>query len=129
MPQKDLLRVIHDEFKWSVSDVDNLVQTQFLVDGWLTTLNQNKDIGLGLRGLLELRPWLISTFPDAIAECGACQQLLSRVLKLSILLISIQGIPCTKEDCPVKMHPHCSSKWATRKAKCLECNTVWKQDE
>lgn len=129
VPQKDLLRAVHEEFKsWSVSEIENLLRHSFFVDGWFTTLNHNKDVGLGVRALLELRPWLLSTFPDAIAECGACQQLHSRVTPQRSTQL-LQGISCSNSECAVKMHPHCSLKWATRKAKCPSCNTVWKRGE
>jgi len=99
--------------------LSNAQQTlkRLVQDHWLTLSGgENKKVLVGVRSLLELRPFLEDLCGETNQECVLCSELV------------IRGLPCPNKKCATKMHNHCAKKWFTGKEiqKCPTCTTPWK---
>ncbi|KAJ7740672.1 Nse1 non-SMC component of SMC5-6 complex-domain-containing protein [Mycena maculata] len=95
-----------------------VVLASFVAQGWLMKSKRGR-YSLSTRALLELMPYLKSTYPDEIAtECIICFEVVTK------------GVICPAAKCQVCMHYHCFSKYIrTRRRECPTCNTEWPGDQ
>ncbi len=63
--------------------------------------------------MLELQPYLRSTYPDEILECTICMEIVTR------------GIACYTSRCKTRMHNHCYNNYRRRNQNCPACNQNW----
>lgn len=84
---------------------------RMVMDYWL--FEEKGDLSLGVRSLLELRPYLKELYGDHLAECVLCSELVTR------------GDQC--ENCKVKLHENCSRRLFSGKdvRKCPSCAEPW----
>ncbi|KAH9050707.1 hypothetical protein EDB84DRAFT_1555336 [Lactarius hengduanensis] len=87
----------------------------FVAKGWLLKSKKGR-FSLSPRSLLELQPYLKSTYPDEILECTICFEILTR------------GHACPKAKCGVGMHNACYDTYRRSvggKGKCPKCSEDW----
>ncbi|KAJ9096337.1 hypothetical protein QFC21_005157 [Naganishia friedmannii] len=94
--------------------------------GWLSKSTRSR-YTLGTRSLIELGPWLKSTFGDPeegdeedgfLKECVQCNKLL------------IQGLKCPGRDCLVHVHLFCFDKLiSANRHQCKNCKISWRTSE
>ncbi|CAA7271772.1 unnamed protein product [Cyclocybe aegerita] len=89
-----------------------IVLASFVSKGWLLKSVRGR-YSLSTRSLLELFPYLKSTYPEEILECTVCFEILTR------------GIACTTKNCKVRMHFHCFTTYRRRHQACPTCTTGW----
>ncbi|KAG6911470.1 hypothetical protein DXG01_014544 [Tephrocybe rancida] len=97
----------------------NMTKTQaevvlgsFVAKGWLVKSKRGR-YSLSTRSLLELLPYLKSTYPDELIECTICMEILTR------------GIACPTNNCKTRMHYHCFTTFRRRQAACPSCRVEW----
>ncbi|EPQ58234.1 hypothetical protein GLOTRDRAFT_35587 [Gloeophyllum trabeum ATCC 11539] len=97
----------------------NMTKTQaevvlgsFVAKGWLVK-SQRGRYSLSTRSLLELLPYLKSTYPDEVLECTICLEILTR------------GIACNTRNCKVRLHGHCFNNYKRVHSTCPSCNESW----
>ncbi|KAG6854633.1 hypothetical protein C0991_004235 [Blastosporella zonata] len=97
----------------------NMTKTQaevvlgsFVAKGWLVKSKRGR-YSLSTRSLLELLPYLKSTYPDDIVECTICMEILTR------------GIACPTNNCKTRMHYHCFTNYKRRQNSCPSCRVEW----
>ncbi|XP_049849149.1 non-structural maintenance of chromosomes element 1 homolog [Schistocerca gregaria] len=66
--------------------------------GWLQA-SVDGELSLGVRTLLELRPYLESEYEQDLKKCSLCSNWV------------FNGRPCPNEQCNVKLHHYCLSRW------------------
>ncbi|KAJ7452487.1 Nse1 non-SMC component of SMC5-6 complex-domain-containing protein [Mycena galericulata] len=94
-----------------------VVLASFVAKRWLSKSKRGR-YSLSTRALLELIPYLKSTYPDEIAECTICLEVVTK------------GVACPTPQCQVCMHYHCFSKYIrTRRRECTTCNKEWPGDQ
>lgn len=104
------------------SEVESVLQT--LVGGGWFEKSRDGFFALTPRALLELRPWLVSTFNDPDAEthqwqrikfCAACKDIVT------------YGLRCSNPDCTLRLHDHCQDAfWRSKRSKnCIICSEEW----
>ncbi|KAH6565488.1 hypothetical protein BASA50_003662 [Batrachochytrium salamandrivorans] len=83
-------------------------------DSWL--LDRRGKLTLGVRSLLELRPYLMEEYPDNARECSSCFQILT-----------INTTLCTNDNCDAALHASCVEKvFGTQSIRtCFKCSTPW----
>ncbi|KIK59760.1 hypothetical protein GYMLUDRAFT_44212 [Collybiopsis luxurians FD-317 M1] len=84
----------------------------FVANGWLLRSKRGR-YSLSSRSLLELLPYLKSTYPDEIVECTICHEILTK------------GIACQRDNCKTRMHYHCFNTYRKRKGTCPACSIEW----
>ncbi|KAJ7905428.1 Nse1 non-SMC component of SMC5-6 complex-domain-containing protein [Mycena olivaceomarginata] len=89
-----------------------IVLASFVAKGWLLKSKRGR-YSLSTRALLELQPYLKSTYPDEIIECLICLGMMTK------------GVSCPTANCQVRMHYHCFAKYAARNRKCPTCDSDW----
>ncbi|KAF8212303.1 Nse1 non-SMC component of SMC5-6 complex-domain-containing protein [Mycena galopus ATCC 62051] len=89
-----------------------IVLGSFVAKGWLLKSKRGR-YSLSARALLELEPYLKSTYPDELLECVICSDIMTK------------GVACPTANCQVRMHYHCYTKYANRNRKCPTCNSDW----
>ncbi|KAJ6630738.1 Nse1 non-SMC component of SMC5-6 complex-domain-containing protein [Mycena sp. CBHHK59/15] len=89
-----------------------VVLASFVATGWLLKSKRGR-YSLSTRALLELLPYLKSTYPDEITECTICLEIMTK------------GVACPTPNCKVRMHYHCHTKWMARHRECTTCNKDW----
>ncbi|KAE9399308.1 hypothetical protein BT96DRAFT_920250 [Gymnopus androsaceus JB14] len=89
----------------------------FVANGWLLRSKRGR-YSLSSRSLLELLPYLKSTYPDEIVECTICHEIITK------------GIACKRDNCQTRMHYHCFNAYRRRKTAltCPACTLDWPQD-
>ncbi|KAJ7097986.1 Nse1 non-SMC component of SMC5-6 complex-domain-containing protein [Mycena belliarum] len=92
-----------------------VVLASFVAKGWLLKSRRGR-YSLSSRALLELEPYLKSTYPDEIIECVICSETMTK------------GVACPTPNCQVRMHYHCFNKWIVRHPNCTTCNKDWPDD-
>ncbi|KAF9567521.1 hypothetical protein CPC08DRAFT_680722 [Agrocybe pediades] len=90
-----------------------ILLASFVAKGWLLKSKLGR-YSLSTRSLLELQPYLKSTYPDEILECTVCMEILTR------------GLACYTPNCKVRMHHHCFARYR-RSSECPSCSTKWPQ--
>ncbi|KAF8274953.1 Nse1 non-SMC component of SMC5-6 complex-domain-containing protein [Lactarius quietus] len=90
------------------------VLVSFVAKGWLLKSKKGR-FSLSPRSLLELQPYLKSTYPDEVLECKGCFEILTR------------GYACPKAGCKVRMHNSCyeTHHRRTNGNKCPDCREDW----
>ncbi|KAJ6547500.1 Nse1 non-SMC component of SMC5-6 complex-domain-containing protein [Mycena capillaripes] len=92
-----------------------VVLASFVAKGWLLKSKRGR-YSLSTRALLELQPYLKSTYPDEIIECVICFEMMTK------------GVACPTANCKVRMHYHCFTKWMARHRQCTTCTQDWPAD-
>ncbi|KAF9069917.1 Nse1 non-SMC component of SMC5-6 complex-domain-containing protein [Rhodocollybia butyracea] len=87
----------------------------FVANGWLLRSKRGR-YSLSSRALLELLPYLKSTYPDEIIECTICHEIITK------------GIACKRDNCKTRMHYHCFKVYRRRKGTCPACSLDWPQN-
>ncbi|KAH9001205.1 Nse1 non-SMC component of SMC5-6 complex-domain-containing protein [Lactarius akahatsu] len=89
------------------------VLASFVAKGWLLKSKYGR-FSLSSRSLLELQPYLKSTYPDEILECTICFEILTL------------GHACPKANCGVGMHNACYDTYRRSVGgKCPKCSEDW----
>ncbi|KAF9005578.1 Nse1 non-SMC component of SMC5-6 complex-domain-containing protein [Cyathus striatus] len=92
-----------------------VVLGSFVARGWLLKSKRGR-YSLSTRSILELQPFLKSTYPDEILECTICFEILTR------------GIACHTPNCKTRMHFHCFSNYRRRHGVCPSCGKDWPRE-
>ncbi|KAJ8597946.1 hypothetical protein M405DRAFT_848439 [Rhizopogon salebrosus TDB-379] len=92
-----------------------IVLGSFVAKGWLLRSRRGR-YSLSTRTLLELLPYLKSTYPEECLECVICYEIVTR------------GVACSTPNCKARLHYHCCRKYRTRNGKCPACSQDWPQD-
>ncbi|KAH6918661.1 Nse1 non-SMC component of SMC5-6 complex-domain-containing protein [Coprinopsis sp. MPI-PUGE-AT-0042] len=95
---------------------ENLLSS-FVAKGWLHQSKRGR-YSLAARSLLELGPYLKSTYGEEVLECHFCGKILTR------------GVTCQKDSCEVRVHYHCFERFARaqKQPACPKCRTEWPKD-
>lgn len=92
-----------------------IVLGSFVAKGWLLKSRRGR-YSLSTRTLLELLPYLKSSYPEECLECVICYEIITR------------GVACSTPNCKARLHYHCCRKYRSRNAKCPACSQDWPQD-
>jgi hypothetical protein len=92
-----------------------IVLGSFVAKGWLLKSRRGR-YSLSTRTLLELLPYLKSSYPEECLECVICYDIVTR------------GVACSTPNCKARLHYHCCRKYRSRNAKCPACSQDWPQD-
>ncbi|KAH9005218.1 Nse1 non-SMC component of SMC5-6 complex-domain-containing protein [Lactarius hatsudake] len=90
------------------------VLASFVAKGWLLKSKKGR-FSLSSRSLLELQPYLKSTYPDEILECTIC---------FEVGFIT-RGHACPNAKCGVGMHNACYDTYRRPGGKCPKCSEDW----
>jgi len=88
------------------------VLASLVAKGWLLKSKKGR-YSLSPRSLLELQPYLKSTYPDEVLDCTICFEILTR------------GHACPRGNCRVRMHGACYEAYRRSNGKCPACNEDW----
>jgi hypothetical protein len=90
------------------------VLASFVAKGWLLKSKKGR-FSLSPRSLLELQPYLKSTYPEEVLDCVICLEILTR------------GYACPRADCKVRMHNACYDAYRRSNSKChlTTCGEDW----
>jgi len=88
------------------------VLASFVAKGWLVKSKKGR-FSLSPRALLELQPYLKSTYPEEVLDCTICFEILTR------------GRACPRENCRVRMHSACYDTYRRSNGKCPACGEDW----
>jgi len=88
------------------------VLASFVAKGWLLKSKKGR-YSLSPRALLELQPYLKSTYHDEIMDCTICFEILTR------------GHACPRANCNVRMHSACYEAYRRSNSKCPACGEDW----
>ncbi|KAF9500944.1 hypothetical protein BDN71DRAFT_1439849 [Pleurotus eryngii] len=91
-----------------------VVLGSFVANGWLYKSKQGR-YSLSTRSLLELLPYLKTTYPDEVNECTICMEIITR------------GVACHTANCKTRMHFHCFTTYRKRHNVCASCGKEWPQ--
>ncbi|KAI0050930.1 hypothetical protein FA95DRAFT_1580992 [Auriscalpium vulgare] len=92
------------------------VLASFVAKGWLLK-SQKGRYSLSTRTLLELNPYLTSTYGEEIGECTVCNEMTTK------------GRGCYTPNCKGLMHDHCYKKYVDMKNKlCPACQQDWSSE-
>ncbi|KAF8343941.1 Nse1 non-SMC component of SMC5-6 complex-domain-containing protein, partial [Cantharellus anzutake] len=93
-----------------------IVLQSFVVRGWLLKSRHGR-YSLSPRTILELEPYLKSTYEDEVLLCASCDRIVTK------------GLSCFVPECRVRLHEHCfnARKKAakSRPLKCPSCDGGW----
>ncbi|KAF7338346.1 Non-structural maintenance of chromosomes element 1 [Mycena venus] len=89
-----------------------IVLASFVAKGWLFKSKRGR-YSLSTRALLELEPYLKSTYPEEVLECMICTEMMTK------------GVACPTPNCKVRLHYHCFTKYTARNRKCPTCDSDW----
>ncbi|KAF8902062.1 hypothetical protein CPB84DRAFT_1776495 [Gymnopilus junonius] len=92
-----------------------VVLASFVSKGWLLKSKRGR-YSLSARSILELQPYLKTTYPDEIIECTICMELMTR------------GVACHTPNCKTRLHFHCFATYRRRHQACPSCNQDWPRD-
>lgn len=87
----------------------------FVNDGWLH--EKDGKISVGIRTIVELKPYLLSHFELEGSECFVCHQIVTK------------GEKCVNTECKAKLHFSCSNRRfqvSNITPRCPLCSTNWK---
>ncbi|PFH50652.1 hypothetical protein AMATHDRAFT_144507 [Amanita thiersii Skay4041] len=106
----------------AIKPKSNMTKTQaetvlasFVARGWLWKSKRGY-YSLSTRSIVELGPYLKSTYPDDILECTACNQIMTR------------GVACPTSKCEIRMHTYCFTNFRRRHGGCPNCSLNWPQE-
>ncbi|KIL69676.1 hypothetical protein M378DRAFT_184086 [Amanita muscaria Koide BX008] len=102
----------------SIKPKSNMTKTQaetvlasFVARGWLRKSTRGR-YSLSTRSVVELGPYLKTTFPEDIVECSACNKIMT------------QGMACST-GCDHRLHYHCFANFRKRHSTCPQCGKDW----
>ncbi|KAH0583962.1 hypothetical protein H2248_009545 [Termitomyces sp. 'cryptogamus'] len=87
----------------------------FVAQKWLTKSKRGR-YSLSTRSLLELSPYLKTTYPEELIECTICLEIITR------------GVACLRENCKTWMHRHCFTNFRRRQNSCPTCRIDWPEN-
>ncbi|KAJ3915764.1 Nse1 non-SMC component of SMC5-6 complex-domain-containing protein [Lentinula edodes] len=87
----------------------------FVANGWLLRSKRGR-YSLSSRSLLELLPYIKSTYSEEMIECTICHEVLTK------------GVACKRDNCKARMHYHCFKAYRRRKSACPVCSLDWPQN-
>ncbi|KAJ3798711.1 Nse1 non-SMC component of SMC5-6 complex-domain-containing protein [Lentinula aff. detonsa] len=87
----------------------------FVANSWLLRSKRGR-YSLSPRSLLELLPYIKSTYTDDIIECTICHEIVTK------------GIACKRDNCKARMHYHCFETYRRRHPNCPACSLNWPQN-
>lgn len=121
-----IVRAPKRSFSISITDAMNLVEGKkkdieellFLLQrqSWLIQPERGL-LTLAPKLLLELKGYLLDTYPDDIAECSLCHG-----------LVTIGGTSCSNPECTCKLHSYCQDKYfavSQTSRSCPLCKGAW----
>ncbi|KAG5353981.1 hypothetical protein C0989_011469 [Termitomyces sp. Mn162] len=90
---------------------------------------------LSTRSLLELSPYLKTTYPEELIECTICLEV-RHAFKYHVppfcnnlpFQIITRGVACLRENCKTWMHRHCFTNFRRRQNSCPTCRIDWPED-
>ncbi|KAI0006094.1 Nse1 non-SMC component of SMC5-6 complex-domain-containing protein [Russula compacta] len=88
------------------------VLASFVAKGWLLKSKMGR-FSLSSRALLELQPYLKSTYPEEVRDCTICFEILTR------------GHACPRANCRVRVHSACYEAYRRSSSKCPACSDDW----
>ncbi|KAJ7285905.1 Nse1 non-SMC component of SMC5-6 complex-domain-containing protein [Mycena rebaudengoi] len=89
-----------------------VVLASFVAKRWLLKTKRGR-YSLSTRALLELLPYLKSTYSEEIIECMICLETMTK------------GVACPSHNCTVRMHFHCFTKYMVKHRGCPTCAKDW----
>lgn len=92
-----------------------VVLSSFVAKGWLLKSKRGR-YSLSTRSLLELLPYLKSTYPEEIVECTICMEIITR------------GVACFTANCKTRLHYHCFATYRRRQHSCPSCSKEWPRE-
>ncbi|KAF8201687.1 Nse1 non-SMC component of SMC5-6 complex-domain-containing protein [Pholiota molesta] len=92
-----------------------IILGSFVAKGWLLKSKKGR-YSLSTRSILELLPYLKSTYPEEIIECTICLEIMTR------------GVGCFTPNCKTRMHFHCFNTFRRRHNACPSCSKDWPRD-
>ncbi|KAF4579090.1 CDP-diacylglycerol-serine O-phosphatidyltransferase [Pleurotus pulmonarius] len=108
------LREVHDlQTSMSKSQAE-IVLGSFVANGWLYKSKQGR-YSLSTRSLLELLPYLKTTYPEEVNECTICMDIITH------------GVACHTANCKTRMHFHCFATYRRLHNACASCGKDWPQ--
>jgi len=90
-----------------------VVLGSFVARGWLLKSASGR-YSLSARTIMELQPYLKSTYEEETLECTSCMEIVTK------------GVACYRPNCKARFHFHCYSRYRT--PKCPTCSTEWTKD-
>lgn len=88
------------------------VLASFVTRGWLIKSKKGR-YSLSTRSILELQPYLRSTYPDEVLECTICMEMVT------------SGYACPTQACKIRLHTHCYTNYRKVHANCPACGGNW----
>jgi len=92
-----------------------VVLGSFVANGWLLKSKRGR-YSLSTRTLMELNPYLKSTYPGEYVECTICMDIMTR------------GIACHTPNCKTRLHYHCFSNFRKNHHTCPTCSANWPRE-
>jgi len=86
--------------------------TSFVANGWLM-LSPEGRYTLSSRAVMELQPFLKSTYEDEVLECTSCMEIVTK------------GISCYTPNCKCRLHNHCYKLHMNTRQTCPSCQADW----
>ncbi|KAK7466996.1 hypothetical protein VKT23_004059 [Stygiomarasmius scandens] len=103
----------------NIKPKSNMTKTQaetvlasFVAKGWLLRSKRGR-YSLSTRTLLELYPYLKSTYGDELLYCTICHEVVTK------------GMGCHRPNCQVRLHFHCFNLYRRRNSACPTCKIEW----
>ncbi|KAG6903216.1 hypothetical protein C0995_002759 [Termitomyces sp. Mi166 len=87
----------------------------FVAKGWLVKSSHGR-YSLSPRSLLELSPYLKTTYPEELIECTICLEIITR------------GVACPRDNCKTWLHYHCFTNFIRHQKQCPTCRDPWPED-
>ncbi|THU86407.1 hypothetical protein K435DRAFT_763328 [Dendrothele bispora CBS 962.96] len=88
------------------------VLASFVAKGWLLRSKRCR-YSLSPRTLLELYPYLKSTYDEELLYCTICHDVVTK------------GVACHRPNCKARLHFHCFKLYRRGKGKCPSCEIDW----
>ncbi|KAF8522234.1 Nse1 non-SMC component of SMC5-6 complex-domain-containing protein [Hysterangium stoloniferum] len=88
------------------------VLANLVAKGWLLKSERGR-FSLSSRSLLELQPYLKSTYEDDIHECTVCYELVTK------------GVGCYTPQCGARLHGYCYQQLHRENVVCPSCQADW----
>lgn len=115
MDAVNLCKSIADEkarAKITLSIAENLIK-KWVNERILSKVNDDRELTVGVRGVMELAPFLKQHYSEHCVNCHFCKRL------------CLRGKTCS--SCNVKVHFQCETRYFAGTNTCPGCNGVWSQ--
>lgn len=80
--------------------------------GWMNR-SVNGAYTLSIRSLTELDALIREEYADALVDCHACKEIITR------------GQRCSNSSCDAALHHHCATRAMARRTQCPKCDAEW----